>query len=139
MNFLAETVEAITESGHSPAEIVFIGSEESGYCCTWDAFQRLANQEYDNDHGGDGVAQDLIIVFQDGQRMWRDAYDGAESWEYSRPFVAPHTLRPLQYLFCDRRPDTFVGTLCGTIAYNWTWDSLEELHQHVAQEPRACP
>lgn len=46
-NLLEETLEAITESGHLPADIVFIGSLETGHRCTWPEFEVLANIEYE--------------------------------------------------------------------------------------------
>lgn len=98
MNLLAETIEAIERSGHVPEDIVFIGSEESGHACTWDEFTRLADVEYDNGFGSAEVATDLIIVFRDGQKMWRGEYDGEEWWEYGTPFQPPAETKPITRL-----------------------------------------
>lgn len=98
MNFLKETIEDIAESGHQPTDIVFIGSALSGHCCTWAEFCVLADFEYDNGHGAQEVAEDLIVVFSDGNTMWRVEYDGSEDWEYGRPFTAggaPQTIKRL--------------------------------------------
>lgn len=51
MNLLKETLEDIKHSGHEIADIVFIGSQNSGYSCTWLEFEKLADQEYDDGFG----------------------------------------------------------------------------------------
>ena len=99
MNLLNETEEAVKNSGHTPSDIVFIGSEKTGHECTWDEFRLLANREYDDGFGGQEVASDLIIVFSDGQSMWRGEYDGSEWWEHAKPFVRPSTKLPIDSLF----------------------------------------
>lgn len=106
MNLLTETKRDITTSGHSPEDIVFIGSESSGHQCTWDEFCVLADVEYHSGFGAAEVAQDLIIVFSDGQKMWRGEYDGSEWWEHSTPFKRPDTSLPVTRLIV---PDGRVG------------------------------
>lgn len=101
MNLLKETIECIKESGHTVNQIVFIGSEKSGHSCTWEEFEILANKEYDNGYGRQKVAKDLIIVFSDGQKMWRGEYDGSEWWEFSTPFKMPETKKPIKNLFSE--------------------------------------
>lgn len=109
-NLLKETKIAIKESGHTPTDVVFIGSEKSGHQCTWDEFTILANVEYDSGYGADQVATDLIIVFSDGQKMWRGEYDGSEWWNHSTPFVQPAEPKPIKRL----------------ITPNVGWDSLAD-------------
>lgn len=99
MNLLQETKTDIADSGHEPQDIIFIGSESSGRSCTWDEFQILANHEYDSGFGAQEVAADLVIVFADGQKMWRNEYDGSECWAFSKPFVMPENLHPITNLF----------------------------------------
>lgn len=53
MNLLKETLEAIAESGHTPDDIIFIGSLKSGHSCAWNVFCILANQNYYDAAGGD--------------------------------------------------------------------------------------
>jgi hypothetical protein len=96
INFLAETNEAITESGHTPADVVFIGSLESGHRCTWAEFETLADFDYDNGFGSSKIATDLTVVFSDGQTMWRGEYDGSEWWVSPRPPVVPETVLPIR-------------------------------------------
>lgn len=89
MNLLKETLEDIKESGHTIEDIIYIGSECSGYCCDWAEYEVIANIEYDNGFGAQRIASDLIIVFSDGSKMWRHEYDGSEHWSYSKPFKMP--------------------------------------------------
>lgn len=98
-NLLKETEADIARSGHTPEDIVFIGSEESGHSCTWAEFEAMANREYDSGFGSPEVATDLTIVFKDGQKMWRAEYDGSEWWEFSKPFVQPAEKKPITGLF----------------------------------------
>jgi hypothetical protein len=98
MNLLQETIRDIESSGHTPEDIVFIGSEESGHRCTWEQFQVLANIEYDCGYGAQEVATDLIIVFSDGTKMWRHEYDGSERWDFSTPFEAPSAVKEIRHL-----------------------------------------
>lgn len=101
MNLLQETKEAIEDSGHTEADIIFIGSEKSGHQCTWDEFCVLADVEYDAGYGAAQVAQDLIIVFSDGQRLWRGERDGAEWWNYSTKFKRPDASFPIKRLVVE--------------------------------------
>lgn len=103
MNFLQETIEAIQKSGHSPDQIVFIGSELSGHQCSWAEFQALADVEYDEGPtGAVSVASDLIIVFGDGQKLWREEFDSAEWWVYQTPFKVPASSRQIKRLISPK-------------------------------------
>jgi hypothetical protein len=115
-NLLEETREAIAESGHTEADIVFIGSEKTGHRCTWDEFETLANREYDSGFGASEVAQDLIVVFSDGQKLWRGEYDGSEWWNFSKPFSMPESSLPIKLLIVDETSPS-----CG-------WVDLSELN-----------
>ena len=98
MNLLTETKEAIKDSGHTADDIIFIGSEKTGHSCTWPEFEKLADYEYDNGYGGQEIASDLKIVFNDGSSMWRCEYDGSEWWEHVTPFKMPSELKPIHKL-----------------------------------------
>ena len=99
-NLLNETISAIEKSGHNPSDIIFIGLEYSGYSCSWCEFMSMANVEYNSGFGSNEVVGDLIIVFSNGAKMWRDEYDGSEWWQYSTPFKMPSILKPISTLFC---------------------------------------
>ena len=88
-NLLKETLQDIEYFGHKVQDIVFIGSIDSGYSCTWAEFLVLADIEYYSGFGGQKVATDLTIVFRDGGTMWRSEYDGSEWWAYSKPAEIP--------------------------------------------------
>lgn len=102
MNLLKETLEDIKNSRHEIADIIFIGSQESGYSCTWPEFEKLADKEYDDGFGAQEVASDLIIVFSDGMKMWRHEYDGSESWAYYTNFKMPENVKPIRSLFVEK-------------------------------------
>ena len=102
-NLLQETKEAIESSGHKESDIVFIGSEKTGHECTWEEFCKLADIEYDSSYGAAEVAQDLVVVFSDGQKLWRGEYDGSEWWEHSTPFVRPTTALPIKSLVVPKK------------------------------------
>jgi hypothetical protein len=106
MNLLQETIESIKDSGHSPSDIMYIGSRD-GYSCTWEEFQTLANREYDDGFGGAEVADNLEIIFTDGSGMTRGEYDGSEWWQYSKPFIMPKETKPITSLF----PNDYSGKL----------------------------
>ena len=110
-NLLQETIRAIENSGHTVQDIVFIGSVDSGYSCTWAEFVLLADIEYDSGYGAQEVAYDLVIVFRDGSTMWRNEYDGSEWWEYSIPLKIPKEQKQISKLTGD------------------TWASLATLHK----------
>jgi hypothetical protein len=101
MNLLQETVEFINGIEQKTEDIIFIGSENSGHSCTWAEYEILANRRYDNGFGGQEVATDLIIVFSDGTRMWRNEYDGSEWWAHFPPFKAPTEAKPIKKLFVN--------------------------------------
>lgn len=103
MNLLQETREAIASSGHSENDIIFIGSEETGHQCTWAEFCVIADVRYNNRFGRIKIAGDLILVFKDGQKLWRGEYAGSEWWEYSKPFKRPETALPIRKLRIDQR------------------------------------
>ena len=114
MNLLKETIEDIENSGHSPSDIIFIGSEKSGHQCNWEEFKLLADHDYNNGYGAQNVAQDLIVVFADGTKMWRGEYDGSEWWDYSNPFHMPDQELPIKNLFSCK---------AGKVG----WDNLKDL------------
>jgi len=101
MNLLQETLEDIKQSNHTFEDIVFIGSESSGYSCSWEQFTLLADREYNDGFGAPEVATDLKIVFSDDCAMWRNEYDGSEEWLYSRPFKMPDDKKQIISLFTN--------------------------------------
>lgn len=111
MNLLKETLEDIKESGHAIEDIVFIGGEDSGYCCEWADFKVIADINYNSGFGAQEIASDLVIVFSDGSKMWRHEYDGSECWKYSKPFKMPKNKKQLL-----------------KVMRGGMWEDLEEIH-----------
>jgi hypothetical protein len=121
MNFLAETIGAITDSGHAPEDISFIGSIESGHSCTWPEFKELADFEYDSGYGAQKVATDLKIIFLDGSSMWRHEYDGSEWWMYQKKLATPQELKTIKSLQVH-------GSMVG-------WETLESINEYSEEQP----
>lgn len=117
MNLLKETEQAIDESGHIPKNIIFIGSEETGHSCDWAEFRAFADLEYDAGFGGQEVAKDLVVVFSDGQKLWRGEYDGSEWWNFSKPFQMPIKTYPISKLISED-----------------SWGSLEDINKEEEED-----
>lgn len=101
MNLLEETVKFIEAIGQTCDDIIFIGSIASGHCCDWVEFKIMADIEYYHGYGSQKIASDIIIVFIDGLRMYRDEYDGYESWSYIGAFKRPQTTKKIRSLLSD--------------------------------------
>ena len=99
-NLLTETLEYIKCIDCVVEDILFIGSEDSGYSCSWSEFVMIADDDYDEDYGMQKVASDLIIVFSNGCKMYRFEYDGYENWASFIPFVMPNKIKPIKNIFC---------------------------------------
>ena len=84
-NLLQETKNDILRSGHTIADIKFIGSADEEYACTWAEFEVLADVEYDSGYGSAEIAGDLVVRFTDGSHMRRYEYDGLDRWEFDLP------------------------------------------------------
>lgn len=113
-NILNETTNAIKDSGHTVDDIKYIGSLD-GYSCTWDEFKILAvkdDEHYYHGYGGQSLAEDILIVFNDMTYMKRGEYDGSEWWEYNKPIELPTDLKPITY-----------------IANGDSWASLKEMNK----------
>ena len=107
MNLLSETIDAIKDSGHTPEDIYFIRSRESGHSCTWEEYKKLADIEYDNGYGSQKVASDLIIVFSDGNYMWRVEDCGREGWDFTTPFLPEDQQKPISRLVVSKEEDGY--------------------------------
>lgn len=113
VNLLEETKEAIEKARQCPENILFIGSPESGYECTWEEFLILANIEYENGYGNQEVATDLVIIFKNGDVMSRKEHDGKEWWDIPFNFVEQKRI--------EKKP---IKKLVGTL-----WPDLEGLNK----------
>lgn len=83
-NLLEETREEIASNKHTLAQVAWVGSRSGKYAISWEAFEEIANIEYDSGYGGQKVANDLVVVFTDGSWLERSEYDGSEWWSYCK-------------------------------------------------------
>jgi len=120
-NFLQETLEDIRNIGFTPDDIVFIGSRDGKYSCTWEEFKDLADQYYYQDSPEQEVASDLIIVFRDGTVLERKEQRGLEWWSYFKPFRMPKKSEPIKRIFC----------------LDLGWATLEQIHLELKRKHHA--
>ena len=80
INLPEETLDEINDFGHNVEDIVFIGSRDGMYSCSWNEFRLMADRAYDDGYGSAEVARDLVVVFKDGSWLERYEYDGSEGW-----------------------------------------------------------
>lgn len=85
MNFKAETIMAVKESGHSLEDVMFIGSQDGKYRMTMEEFEKYSDFTYDSGYGSVEIPEDLIIYFRDKSYIIRGEYDGSEWWNYNEP------------------------------------------------------
>ena len=104
MTLLNETKLCFYNSGHTPKDIVYIGSQYTGHRCSWEEFQLLADRFYFPNGDEPKVLDDLVIVFTDDSMMWRALCNGHEYWEYSPKFVMPIETKEIDSLFGDDYP-----------------------------------
>ena len=88
-NLLEETKKEMKEQGLSAENIVFIGSSDREYSCTWEEYKGLADKVYDSGWGTAEVDESLIISFKGGVVMERMEYDGSEWWSTYKPWTKP--------------------------------------------------
>ena len=112
-NLLKETINVIKGTKHFPEGIIFIGSANGEYSCSWDEFTHLANRDYDDGYGSAEVAEDLIIVFSDKSFLRRAEYDGAEWWEHIKCFEIPKNTLPIRDLFSGKPGYETLGAIHG--------------------------
>ena len=111
INFLEETYRTINKSNHVTKDVIFIGSEQSGYYCNWKEFEKLADFEYDNEEGNSGVAVDLTLIFIDNGALRRHLHKGLRVWAYY----------PYHDLKCKRK--------IKTLQNKNGWENLERIHK----------
>ena len=86
-NLVDETKSKLDDIKKTPHDIKWIGSSDGEYSMTWDEFLVVGNVNYDNGSGGQEIAGDLIIVFNDNTWLSRHQYDGSEWWRYNSVHV----------------------------------------------------
>lgn len=99
INLLTETLQEIEANNLKAEDIVYIGTRDGKYSCSWGEFKVLADKSYDNGYGGAEVNTALIIVFKGGEELHRGEYDGSEWWDLWKPFKVPDSTEPLKEVF----------------------------------------
>lgn len=81
VNLLAETLRILEENGKTPEDVFWVGTKDGEHVITWEEFDSLADDDYNNGFGGSQVNDDLVVV---GKNWWleRGEYDGSEWWEF---------------------------------------------------------
>ena len=118
-NFKEETLEAIKGSGHKESDVMFIGSADGKLRIDIETFKEISDFTYDGGFGGQEIAQDLIIYFNDKSYMVRGEYDGSEWWEYNEPKDFSPTDESKQF---------------GRFHGESYWESLEAVNNHSEGE-----
>jgi len=105
-NLLKETIEALSNHGHTPEEVLWVGQSldvhpsryhtgiPEPFWFSWSEFATpAAVTDYDNGFGGAEIASDLVVV-GDGWWLERHEYDGSEWWEHKQlpPKPSAHAL-----------------------------------------------
>lgn len=93
-NLLQETLEIIEENGLSSTDVVWAGNRDGTYVVPWEWFAQVANVEYDSGYGGQEIASDLVVVFNNGAWLERTEYDGSEGWSYQQSPVVSYNPYP---------------------------------------------
>lgn len=96
LNFLEETKLFMLHNGYIPADIVFIGSLDGRYQCSWGEFTDVANVDYEWSYGREQIASDLIIEFKDGSRLIRSSAGSEERWKVLPKLIrrdTPHKIK----------------------------------------------
>lgn len=65
MKLLTMITTAMSSMGKDSKDIIYIGSINTGYMCTWAEFEQLTDVAYPENEN-EQVASDLVIVFNDG-------------------------------------------------------------------------
>lgn len=85
MNLLQETINDIKANNITSA-VVAVGSADGQYAITFDKLKDIASKtEYDDKYLTPGIADDLVMLFEDGSWFERDTDDnGVDYWRYCR-------------------------------------------------------
>jgi hypothetical protein len=74
-NCLQDALTVMGQAGKSPADVLWVGSEDGTYAISWEQFVPMANFEYAD--GEKSVARDVVIV---GDGWWLERWFVDEDW-----------------------------------------------------------
>jgi hypothetical protein len=102
INFFNETIQAIGKSRNCLPNVIFIGSEDREFYCSWTSFEQLADFEYDNQSGDMVIPEDLIVEFNNKKKLVRRYDQDGEHWKLvnSEPLDDYLIIRKLHALGC---------------------------------------
>ena len=111
INFLEETETYMFKLGYFWSDVSFISGKE--FSISVENFREVAaNADYDPGYGAPEVAEDLVIVFNDGCWFDRREYDGSEWWAYNQVPQKPDSERKIHALVVEQKQnDEFSGWL----------------------------
>lgn len=109
MNFLKETLKVLDDLQMESDDILFIGSADGKYGCTWEEFNKLADFEYHEGFGGQEIPSDIVIVFDDRSYLTRYEYDGSESWQYNKVLTVPEIYFKINNFQCLEDNDSHMS------------------------------
>ena len=97
MNLLKQTYQEIKLTKHTPADVLWIGSDDGEYSCSWDEFAKLADENFNS---YEEVGGDLVIVFSD--KSWlsmTEDCNGVCGWKYNKCPCKNKNTKPVESPF----------------------------------------
>lgn len=122
-NLYVETIRAIEASGHTIAEVDFVGTFDGEAAMLWEKFADIANINYNEQLRAPGIPLDLCVVFTDGTWLERRKNYLDERWRYC---IKPHR-RPLCYAFGFKKVED------GLDGYRFSYEFFEDLKKGVTK------
>lgn len=117
MNLWKETIETLEKWGYKWDDVKSVFGYK--FQITKENFERVAKEtDYDEGYGAAKVAEDLMILLNDGAWMSREEYDGSEWWSVHKTPTPPAEVKEVKWLTTRE-----VG-----------WDSLEECQKETNLE-----
>lgn len=102
INLLHETENILEAHDLTWDDVAFIGCDE--FSVSVENFREVAaTADYDEGYGAPEVAQDLVIVFNNGGWLDRREYDGSEWWEYHIAPAKPKQQREIHALVVGQK------------------------------------
>lgn len=99
VNLLEETLNELQDYGKTIEDVKWIGTDK--YIIPIERFVKIADQEYDNDYGGEEVCREIVVV---GDSWWleRGEYDGSEWWDFKILPSKPSTIEEDPEIFINQ-------------------------------------
>lgn len=105
INLLEETEMYMVKLGYSWSDVNFIGGND--FSISVENFREVAaNANYNSGYGAPEVAEDLVIVFNDGCWFDRREYDGSEWWAYNIIPQKPDFEKKIYALVVDQKQNS---------------------------------